>query len=258
MRSALTLALLALTACGGVVKPQITVPQETLDGLTEFDYALWTEVLSTHVNAKGQVDYPALLKGRAPLEKFVSQIAAVGPKTRPELFKTEQDKLAYYINAYNALTMFNVINRYPEIKSVTDSKASFFVLTEFVVDGDPIDLRALENDVVRVEFNEPRIHFALNCASVGCPQLPAEPFLPATLEAQLERETQKFLHEERNVKIKGNTVMLSEIFNWYGTDFKPSPVNWIRAKARPDLNLPAKIAVEYQDYDWRLNDSTRL
>lgn len=258
MRILLTLSVLALTACGGVVKPKNTIPTETLEAMTAFDYALWTGVLKTHVNDKGQVDYPALIKNRAPLDKFVSQLAVLGPNSHPELFKTEQDKLAYYINAYNALTMFNVINRYPEIKSVTDSKASFFVLTEFELDGDEIDLRALENDIVREEFDEPRIHFALNCASVGCPQLPNEPFLPATLEAQLERETQKFLHETRNVKWKGNTVWLSEIFNWYGTDFKPTPINWIRANAKPPLDLPAKVSKQYQEYDWRLNDSTRL
>lgn len=258
MRLSLTLMLLALTACGGVVKPQTTVSPQTLEAMTEFDYALWTEVLKTHVNKQGQVDYPALLLNRAPLDKFVSQLGAAGPKTRPELFKTDADKLAYYINAYNALTMFNVINRYPDIKSVTDSKASFFVLTEFELDGDEVDLRALENDIVRKQFDEPRIHFALNCASVGCPRLPAEPFLPATLEAQLERETQQFLHEKRNVKWEGNTVWLSSIFDWYAVDFKPTPVGWIRANAKPDLNLPAKVSTRFQDYDWRLNDSTRL
>ncbi|MGK0359604.1 MAG: hypothetical protein ACI9U2_001906 [Bradymonadia bacterium] len=258
MRISLTLLLLAITACGGVVKPEITIPVATLDAMTEFDYALWSEVLKTHVNTQGEVDYPTLLQNRAPLEKFVSQLAVMGPKTRPELFKTEQDKLAYYINAYNALTMFNVLNRYPDIKSVTDAKVSFFVLTEFELDGDEVDLRALENDIVRVEFTEPRIHFALNCASVGCPRLPNEPFLPATLEAQLEREAQQFLHEKRNVKWEGSTVWLSEIFNWYSTDFKPTPIDWIRAKAKPNLDLPAKAAVKHQAYDWRLNDSTRL
>lgn len=249
--------IVSCAACGGVVKPKTSIPAAELKALTAFDYSGWTTLLKTHVNDKGQVDYPALKANRAPLDRFVAQIAAVGPKSRPELFPTDADKLAYYINAYNALTMFNVINRYPEIKSVYDSAANFFVLTEFLVDGDPIDLRALENDVVRKQFSEPRIHFALNCASVGCPQLPTEPFLPATLEAQLARETQKFLHEPRNVSLKDGRVIISEIFKWYAEDFTPSPLEWIRANAS-DLNLPAGAAVDHRPYDWALNDSTRL
>jgi hypothetical protein len=249
--------IVGCSACGGVVKPKTTIPEAELKALTAFDYSGWTTLLKTHVNDKGQVNYPALNADRAALDTFVAQIAAVGPKTRPELFKTDADKLAYYINAYNALTMFNVINRYPEIKSVYDSAANFFVLTEFLVDGEPIDLRALENDVVRKQFDEPRIHFALNCASVGCPQLPPDPFLPATLDAQLKRETDKFLRETRNVEFKDGKVVLSEIFKWYAEDFKPSPLAWIRAMA-PDLNLPEKADISHRAYDWALNDSTRL
>lgn len=245
------------SACGGVVKPKTSIPDAELKALTAFDYSGWTTLLKTYVNDKGQVDYPKLKANREPLDRFVSQIGAVGPKTRPELFKTDADKLAYYINAYNALTMFNVVNRYPEIKSVIDSKVDFFVLTDFLVDGEPLDLYGLENDVVRKQFNEPRIHFALNCASVGCPQLPAEPFLPATLEAQLKRETDKFLHETRNVELKDGKVIISEILKWYAEDFKPSPLAWIR-KTAPDLNLPENAPVSHRAYDWALNDSTRL
>lgn len=256
MRLLCILTLLLCAACGGVVKSTVNLSDDTLAAMTAVDYAGWTEVLKTYVDDKGEVDYPKLKANRGKLDAFVAQIAAVGPKTRPELFKTRDDKLAYYINAYNALTMFNVINRYPEIKSVIDSKLSFFVTTKFVLDGTEISLYDLENELIRPTFKEPRIHFALNCASAGCPVLPAEPFLPATLEAQLARETSKFVHETRNVAVEGGKVVLSEIFKWYAEDFQPSAVAWINGVA-PDLKLPAKAEVTYRPYGWALNDQTR-
>lgn len=254
--AAASLLALLCAACGGVVKPKVSLPAEKLAAMTAVDYSGWTQLLATHVDDKGEVDYPKLKANRTALDTFVAQIGAVGPKTRPELFKTREAKLAYYINAYNALTLFNVINRYPEIQSVVDSKLSFFLSTEFVLDGQEISLYALENDLIRPTFEEPRVHFALNCASAGCPVLPAQPFLPDTLEAQLAAETQAFLHEKRNVAVEGGKIVLSEIFKWYAEDFSPSPVAWIRAQA-PDLSLPEKAEVTHRPYDWALNDQTR-
>lgn len=256
MRVICALAALLCAACGGVVKSNVSLDTEKLAAMTAVDYAGWTAVLKTYVDDKGEVDYPRLKADRGGLDAFVAQIAAVGPKTRPALFKTREDQLAYYINAYNALTMFNVINRYPEIQSVIDSKLSFFVTTKFLLDGEETSLYALENDLIRPTFNEPRVHFALNCASAGCPVLPAEPFLPATLEAQLARETGKFVHESRNVAVEGGKIVLSEIFNWYAEDFPPSPVAWIRTVA-PDLTLPEGAEVTHRPYGWALNDQTR-
>lgn len=246
------ISLFAGAGCFSTVKPKVELDEGKLAALEAFDYADWTSVVTTHVNDKGQVNYTALLAKRAPLDRFVALIGSVGPNSRPALFKTREAKLAYYINAYNALTMFNVINRLPDMKSVNDDPKSFFYFTEFTLDGKAISLYNLENKVVRPEFNEPRVHFALNCASAGCPQLPAEPFLPDTLEAQLKRETDKFLHESRNVAVEGGAVVLSQIFEWYAEDFKPSPVAWIKSQAA-DLSLPDGAPVKHRPYDWALN-----
>lgn len=248
---------LILTGCFNTVRSTATLDAQKVANLETFDYGPWNTLLKTHVNDVGQVNYDALKADRAALDAFVALMAAVGPKSRPALFDTREKQLAYYINAYNALTMFNVINRLPAMKSVMDDKNDFFYFTEFTLDGTPISLYKLENDLIRPTFNEPRIHFALNCASVGCPVLPAEAFLPETLDAQLERETQKFLHETRNVSVDANkTVTLSKIFEWYAVDFPPSPVEWIRAKA-PDISLPAAgdpaMKISHRPYDWALN-----
>ena len=242
----------SLTGCFSTVKSSQKIDQATLQNLQVFDYSDWQGLLKAHVDDKGRVNYEALKKNRVPLDRFVALIGAIGPKSRPDLFKSESDKLAYYINAYNAFTMFNVINRLPKMKSVNDDIKSFFYFTEFLMDGGKISLYNLENKLIRKEFSEPRIHFALNCASVGCPQLPAEAFLPETLETQLARETAKFLKESRNVTVEDGAIVLSKIFEWYKVDFPPSPVAWIQAKDA-ELKLPANLPVKHRPYDWGLN-----
>ncbi|MFN3201467.1 MAG: DUF547 domain-containing protein [Bradymonadia bacterium] len=239
-------------ACSSTVKPKVEIDPSKVSGMKSFDYTDWTEVLKTYVDDAGRVNYSALKANREGLDRFVALIAAAGPRKTPNLFKTKEDRLAYYINAYNALTMFNVINRLPKFVSVNDDPKNFFYFTEFVLDGQDIALYDLENKVIRPTFKEPRIHFALNCASVGCPQLPNEPFLPEKLEEQLTRETVKFLHEERNVKKVADRVLLSQIFEWYAEDFPPTVIRWINGSAA-DLEIPPDIRITYRPYDWTLN-----
>ena len=259
MRRALIVVLLFVVGCGKTVTSNVKVDEGALAKATAFDYADWTTVTTQYVDGEGKVDYARLKAERGPLDRFVATLAAVGPKTRPDLFPTKNDQLAYYINAYNAFTMFNVIERYPiaSVNPDTAGQISFFVATKFKMDGEEINLLDLENKVVRPQFKDPRAHFALNCASGGCPVLPNEPFLPATLDAQLDRETNEFLHEPRNVTMENGKLVVSNIFDWYKDDFQPSVVEWIRAKA-PDLNIPADVKTyEVRPYDWALNDQKR-
>ncbi len=246
------LLTLSLTACFNTVRSTAVVEAKAIQTLQAFDYVDWTFILSQHVDEQGRVDYDALKKGRGPLDRFVATIGIVGPTTRPDLFRTRDEQLAYYINAYNALTMFNIINRMPEIESVNDDLKSFFYFTEFELDGSVISLYGLENEIIRPRYDEPRSHFALNCASAGCPTLPAKPFLPHTLEAQLSEETSRFLHDVRNIKVEGNTITLSQIFEWYAEDFRPSPVAWIRLQTI-DIELPDSPIIKHRPYDWTMN-----
>ncbi|MEE2787006.1 MAG: DUF547 domain-containing protein [Myxococcota bacterium] len=243
---------LLLVGCFNTVQSDSPVSGDEAAKLTSFSYEDWTRILASHVDSDGRVDYPALKANRLPLDRFVGLIGSVGPKSRPALFPTRAHRLAYYINAYNALTMFNVINRLPGLKRVIDDKFDFFYFTKFPLDGGEISLYALENDVIRPDFGEPRIHFALNCASVGCPQLPARPFLPTSLKQQLAVETHKFISDARNVAVHNGQVVLSEIFEWYAKDFPPNPVTWIN-DVTTDLKLPQHLPVSYRPYNWALN-----
>jgi hypothetical protein len=228
-------------AMGCVVEPPLRMDLDNTAPLSGFDDADWAHVLSTYVDDQGRVNYPALVTNRQPLDRFVSLIGHTGPTTQPAWFLSRDDQLAYYLNAYNALTLFNVINRWP-IDSVITDKVSFFVLT----------LYNLENGLVRPTFQDPRVHFALNCASTGCPHLPQQPFRGLALQAQLQQEAIKFVHQTRNVEVVGNAVVLSNIFDWYKEDFGDDPVTYIRSLA-PDLNLPAGDRYEVRSYDWSVN-----
>ncbi|MHC4953453.1 MAG: DUF547 domain-containing protein [Planctomycetota bacterium] len=253
------LILLALLVASVLValalRPRITqdyeFPTGYLEGLETFDTSDWAEVLRNHVDDLGRVDYEALRAQRTPLTRFLALIGKAGPSTRPELFPTREDRLAYWVNAYNAIVMDQVLRHWP-LDSVIDHRLSIFVVTRYDVDGRALSLHGIENDIVREEYKDARAHFALNCASVGCPRLPREPFEGPVLDSQLERETRRFLAEPRNLAREEDAAVLSEIFSWYAVDFRPSPIEWI-AKRRSDFELTRDTPVRYRSYDWALN-----
>ena len=253
MRAFLACLCLALaSSCVSTREPRLALPPSEPALLAEFSYADWARVLEHRVDDQGLVDYEGLADARAELDRFVALVAGVGPRTRPDLFPAREDRLAYYLNAYNACVIAEVLERWP-LASVQDVELDFFRLTRYRIDGELTNLADLESDVVREVFGEPRIHFALNCASLGCPRLPREPFLGPRLEEQLASATTRFLHEARKVeRAPENVLVLSQIFEWYAEDFSPSPLAWLRAQA-PDLDLPTTARVRFRPWDWRIN-----
>jgi hypothetical protein len=219
--------------------------------LDRFPYEGWGAVLERFVDERGAVDYAGLRGDRGDLDRFAGLISAAGPRTRPDLFPTREDRLAYHLNAYNAFVLLGVVER-PDLHTVHDELADFVYFTRYPFDGVEVSLLDLETELIRRRFGDPRIHFALNCASKSCPRLPREPFVGKRLDEQLERGTREFLADPRNVAVEGRTVVLSEIFDWYGEDFRPSPVEWIAAR-RPDLGLDSRSPVRFRPWDWTPN-----
>lgn len=257
-KSALVLVpALALFAFVGVYGcfSTVQVPEPLGAKLTvekgKFPHEVFDGVVKKHVDGQGRVDYVALAADRDDLVRYIGAIASVSPHSNPELFETKEEQLAYWINAYNAYVLFAVTER-PRMVSVNDDKTDFFFFTEYRLGGESMSLYDLENEVVRKEFSEPRIHFALNCASGSCPELPPEAFVPARLEAQLARESKKYCASD-NVKLEGNVVKMSQIFEWYKADFEAGggAIAFCRAWGRDDL--PADGRLEYIPYDWSLN-----
>ena len=268
------LVLLAtLAGCTSVPVP----PAQRASGVP--DPAPFGAFLGRHVDGNGRIDYAAAASDRADLDRFVAAIAEASPDNRPELFPTPSHRLAYWINGYNAWVIAMVLSALP-IESVLDApprglrwvdrRAGFFFLSRVVLGGDRMSLYTLENGVVRKRFDEPRVHFALNCASVGCPRLPPEAFVGDRLEEQLARETARFLREERNVAADParGVLALSSIFDWYEEDFtgwmernRPgSPATlqgWLLDQSPPEVAAQvaacAACRIEFVDYDWSLN-----
>lgn len=245
-------------ACAATVKPDAAA---VAAAPVPFPYAGWSALLGKYVDDKGRVDYNAV--DRAAFDKLFAAVAASSPKKNPDKYPSREAAKAYYLDAYNVLVWKNVLNRLPKLKNVDSEKVSFFYFTKFVVGGEEMNLYDLENKVVRPQFKDARVHFALNCASGGCPMLPREAFTPAKVDEQLSREARRFCNEKRNVDFDAATkkLKLSHIFDWYKDDFGKEPakvIAWINQYRAADAKLPADAKIEYVDYDWTLNDQRLL
>jgi hypothetical protein len=248
LAAAVALAGLAvgLAACATIVP----LPKPT--GAAAGDpLAAWERVLRTHVLEDGGIDFVSLRSDPQDLEAYVTWVATHGPRTTPALFPTQTARLAYYINAYNAVAMYQVVTT----PHRPEQRVRFFLLTAVVIDGRRTSLYRLENAVIR-PLGEPRVHFALNCMVRGCPRLPREPFDPARLDAQLERETRRFLNESRNVQVDPplRLVRVNSILHFYHEDFLaqgPSLVAYLNRYR--DEPIPEDYAVRFIPYDWTLH-----
>jgi len=243
----------ALTLLGAGCATRIPPPRSAADTARPPE-AAWENALSRFVDDAGRIDFRGLAKSSSDLDAFLAWVARVSPDSDPTSFPTPQSKLAYWINAYNAIAMYDVIqsNFPPDLNGV---KVRFFYKNRFELGGRSISLYALENRVIR-PLGDPRIHFALNCMARGCPRLPREPFRAAELDAQLERETNEFFREDRNVQLDptGRTVRLSQILQFYTADFlkvAPSLIDYVNRYR--DEKVPASWKVEFIPYDWTLN-----
>ena len=211
-------------------------------------------LLRDNVSAAGAVNYPGI-KADPRLAEYLAYLAAADPDS----FATDQQRLAFWINAYNALA----------IKGILDGlspdglfpRLIFFRSTDYTLAGRQINLYDLERDII-IPFNEPRIHFAINCASASCPILGAAPYVADRLEAQLEAATRAFINDpaKNRFDLAANTASISKIFDWFRADFKRAAgsVQKYLASYVADPKAALHLArdgfeLRYLDYDWSLN-----
>jgi len=219
----------------------------------------WTAVLKRHVDAKGRVDFIGLTRDRAGLDDVVRFIAAVDPVSNPALFPTMASRLAYYIDAYNALAMYGVLDAGVPERFGRFGRIRFFYLRKFVIGGRVVSLYSLENDVIR-PMGDPRVHFVLNCMSVSCPKLPQTAFTADGLEHELDAAARAFMSEDRNVHADRNRreVTLSAIFDFYTKDFlakAPSLITYVNRYRAEPVQMDYKVV--FADYDWTINAQSR-
>ena len=249
--------LLLLTGCVTVVPPSSSPAPSQAVTATDRDQAeaAWARVLLQHVDDQGRVDFAAVSANRANLDRFVSFIYAAAPNNRPDLFRGPQDILAFHINAYNALALYNVIDSGVPASLAGLRKVHFFALKKVSVGAARISLYDYENDVIR-KLGDPRVHFALNCMVAGCPRLPREPFVGARLNEQLDAATRLFFSESRNLVVdpQRKVIRVSAILKFYTEDFLQRELNLARYIARyRDLPDADSYAIEFIPYDWTIN-----
>lgn len=218
----------------------------------------YSSLLKKHVDDEGLVNYKGLLKDRSKLKSYLKTLE----ENAPNKDWTENERLAYWINAYNAYTLDLILEHYP-VESIKDIGAKIkipFVNTpwdiKFIkIEGEEYDLNNIEHGIIRKQFDEPRIHFALVCAAVSCPKLRNEAYFPERLDEQLTQAARDFLATESKNSIRSsNKAELSKIFSWYGGDFKKKTtlIEYINQYAPQKLNKDAEI--DFKDYSWDLNE----
>ncbi len=279
---ALTMTLaVAIDSClsvdqSGLLKPPLAFA-------AGFSYDGYARTLSAHVDGQGIVNYTGLKADRKGLDAFVSSLAALDPEVFGKW--SDKEKIAFWINAYNALTLRVIIDNYP-------IKASFFSALrfpqnsirqikgvwdeiQFPVMGRKMTLDNIEHDTLRSQFDEPRIHVALVCAALGCPPLRNEPYISAKLESQLDDQARRFFKDPGKFRVdrEEGRVYLSSIFKWFGGDFvkaygsgKGFPGKGETERAvlnfasnyldRDEKSYLEKggYSISYLPYDWSLNE----
>jgi hypothetical protein len=261
-RTALTMALLTLlSACSSLVQlPERSDNAAERPTLAEAERG-YARVLQQHVNERGEVDFAALRDDASnasikTLENYVRAITI----TPLDAAATANARLTHMINAYNALSMFNVVSSGIPASHNGWAKVKFFVLREFVIGGTAMSLYSFENNIIR-KLNEPRVHFALNCSAVSCPVLPRLPFTAERLDEELDRESKKFFARPENLRIDEatKTVYFNEILKFYTEDFTPAHAPSLIAYAQrySATPIPANYAVAFTPYDWTIANSGR-
>lgn len=216
----------------------------------------WNTLLNKHVDEAGNVDY----KGFKSEEKALNEYLTVLSKNHPDNSWKRNDRLAFWINAYNAFTVKLIVKNYP-LKSIKDLGGSIYKVNtpwdiKFIKIGEEVyDLNNIEHGMIRKEFSDPRIHFAVNCASVSCPKLRNEAYVGTTIEQQLEDQAKYFINNKVKNQIKSTKkAKLSKIFRWYKGDFTSSGMSIVEyINQYADVKLEADAKIEFLDYDWDLN-----
>ncbi len=238
-------------------------------GYADFGRALQAHVHWTANGHSSVVDYAGLKRERAPLTAALAAFSGVAP-AEFEGWSREQ-QMAFLINAYNGFTLELILGKYPDLKSIRDLgsllrspwKKPFFQLL-----GDTRTLDWVEHETLRPRYRDPRIHFAVNCASIGCPALRPEPYVAERLDQQLDDQQRRFLTDRTRNRYNAadGVLYLSQIFRWYGDDFAGSGSTlqgWLSGQAalladndadRQKLRSGA-FRIEHLSYDWTLNQA---
>lgn len=220
-------------------------------------HKLWDSLLQVHVSPTGVVNYESFMTDSTVFRKYLEVLSSHPPAED----WTENERLAYWINAYNAFTIQLIVDNYP-VESIQDLHPKAYIPLVnsvwhkkfFKIGGKDMTLNAIEHKILRPKFEEPRIHFAIVCASKSCPKLLNQAYTPQALEEQLTAQAKAFLADDFRNKISSQELQLSKIFSWFKGDFTKgqSLIAFLNQYAPVPIEEGASIS--YLEYDWSLND----
>lgn len=221
----------------------------------EVDNSIYAELLKKHVK-DGLVDYAGLKREEGKLDAYLKLLEQTDAGSLDE-----EEQFAFYINAYNAWTIKLILTTYPGVKSIKELRGLFqspWKKKMVALKEGLMSLDNLEHEIMRPRFKDPRVHFAVNCASKGCPPLRSEPYCGELLNRQLDEMTIAFINDPRRGRLEGDTLHVSSIFKWYEEDFKDGVAAFFRWYAKGELKkgletLGDSVKIRYLDYDWSLN-----
>lgn len=241
MKLTIILALLINTYSG-------TTVEEVSFGSSPVSHAKWDAILKKHVSAEGNVNYKGIKAEHAKLKEYLTLLES----SHPDDSWPKDERMAYWINAYNAYTIELILQRWP-VSSIKDIKDPWHQKI-IKIQGITYDLDAIEHKILRAKFNDSRIHFAIVCASFSCPQLRNEAYTADKLSSQLIEQAKKFINDPKRNKITADAVKISKIFSWFKDDFTKMTtlIGYINKYSKVKANAKAKVS--YLKYNWELND----
>ena len=212
---------------------------------TGISHDAWHNLLQNCVSDKGVVDYQGLKDNKSELDDYCKMLSEVSPNEN----WSKEEKLTFWMNAYNAFTIQLIVTHYP-LKSITqlDNEKPWDV-KRIKIGGKKYSLNDIENNILR-KLGDARIHFGINCAAKSCPPVRNEAFTPENVDAMLEAATRSFVNNSQSNEIASKSIKVSKIFQWYAADF-PNLVSFLNKYSDKKVNKSA--VVSFQNYDWSLN-----
>jgi hypothetical protein len=211
------------------------------------NHSAWDALLKQYVSSGGKVNYSGFKAQQSTLQSYLNDLAAHPPASD----WSRNEKMAYWINAYNAFTVKLIVDNYP-VSSIKDLHSGKPWDVKWIKLGDKTySLNNIENDILRPTYKDARIHFAVNCAAKSCPPLHNRAWTAANLQNTLQQQTKKFINNATYNSIAANKVKVSQIFNWYGVDFG-NLIDYLNQYSSTEIKSGAKV--EFQEYDWGLNN----
>ncbi len=245
---------ISLVGCSTIQTPELS----TFNASTTNDpIDSWSQVLQDYVNDRGQIDFIGLSKKPEQLNHYVHYVSIIDPETDLELFPNANTKMAHHINAYNAVAMYGVIKLGIPRTNAGLKKVNFFYLKRYKIAGEIQSLYAYEEKIR--ELGDPRVHFILNCMSIGCPILPRTPIQAEGLGDTLHQATIDFFADPSKIRIDhdNKTVYFSEILKFYRDEFLTQADSLISyANQYVSKDIPLDYKVKFIPYDWTINQTS--